>query len=297
MRNDESDRKDSGEPMFPNATEGVARVGVSLGSDIAPTIWVSALSKAYEGTHAVSSLSLEVRPGKILGLVGPNGAGKTTSLRCMAGIIPPTSGAIRIDGYDLLATPIEAKSRLAFVPDTPHLFDYLTVEEHLNFAARIYQVPDWRARAESLLHEFELVEKRRHLPQALSRGMRQKVAICLGFLHDPRAIILDEPLTGLDPLGIRRMKDAILKRARGNGAAVIVSSHQLELIEEICDEVLVIRSGRAVIQGTLASIRERLGAADEQLSLEAIFFRVMSAADATAPSIKVEPNPPAGPVL
>jgi ABC-2 type transport system ATP-binding protein len=187
---------------------------------------------------------------------------------------------VRIAGFDLQKDAIRAKSRLCFVPDTPHLFDYLTVDEHLNFAARIYQVKGWRQRAERLLEEFELIEKRNHLPQALSRGMRQKVAICLGFLHNPSAIILDEPLTGLDPLGIRRMKDAIVKRAKEDGAAVIVSSHQLELVEEICDEVLIIRNGTAVITGTLASIRERLGAADEKLSLEAIFFRVMSAPEA-----------------
>lgn len=270
---------ESNRPVFPDP-----------GANPVPEVVLSVrgLSKSYDGMQAVSGLDIEIGAGSIVGLVGPNGAGKTTAMRCMAGIIPPTEGEISILGRNIAVDPLGAKRQLAFVPDTPHLFDYLTIEEHLNFAARIYQVADWRQRADELLKEFELDDKRRHLPQALSRGMRQKVAICLGFLHRPRAIILDEPLTGLDPLGIRRMKDAITSRARAWGAAVIVSSHQLELVEEICDSIVILQQGKALISGTLASIRERLGAADEQLSLEEIFFRVtLPRAEATSPSAQL----------
>ncbi|MCA8958628.1 MAG: ABC transporter ATP-binding protein, partial [Planctomycetes bacterium] len=163
----------------------------------APQILIEArgLTKRYGTTTAVDSLDLEVAAGTILGLVGPNGAGKTTSMRCLTGIIPATSGVLRVAGRDVESEPLEAKRELAFVPDTPHLFDYLTVEEHLRFCGRIHQLPDIEARIDRLLAEFELLERRHHLPGALSRGMRQKAAICMGFLHDPRAIFLDEPLT------------------------------------------------------------------------------------------------------
>ena len=147
-------------------------------------------------------------PGEILGLVGPNGAGKTTTLRCLAGIISPTSGTIVVDGHDMRGDPIAAKRALAFIPDEPHLFDYLSVEEHLRFIGRLYGVPDIETRLPAMLDELELTDKRRSLPGELSRGMRQKLAIACGLLHDPSALLLDEPLTGLDPAGIRRMRDS-----------------------------------------------------------------------------------------
>ncbi len=238
------------------------------------TIEARGLTKSYEGHLAVDALDLVVRPGRVLGLVGPNGAGKTTSMRCMAGIIPPTSGRVTIAGHDLIDEPLAAKGRLAFVPDTPHLFDYLTVEEHLRFMGRIHQLPEVDERIDALLAEFELADRRRHLPGALSRGMKQKLAITIGFLHDPSAIFLDEPLTGLDPLGIRRMREAIALRAREQAAAVIVSSHQLELVEAICDEILIMKNGRSVVQGSLDDIRAQLDGLPENPRLEDIFFRL-----------------------
>ena len=232
------------------------------------------LEKVYEGHVAVTALDLDVAPGRVLGLVGPNGAGKTTTMRCLAGIIPPTEGRVRIAGHDLESEPIPAKRRLSFVPDTPHLFDYLTVEEHLQFLGRVHQLEDIEERIDRLLGEFELEDRRRHLPQALSRGMQQKVAICLGFLHDPSAIFLDEPLTGLDPRGIRRMKEAIRLRAETQGAAVIVSSHQLELVEAICDEILVLKNGRQIVKGSIQEIHAALDGLPENPRLEDIFFRL-----------------------
>ncbi|MFT7620445.1 MAG: ABC-2 type transport system ATP-binding protein [Planctomycetota bacterium] len=239
-----------------------------------PLIFTTGLTKVYEDVKAVESLVLSVDSGRVLGLVGPNGAGKTTAMRCMAGIIPATEGYIEIAGYDLSAQPLAAKSRLAFVPDTPHLFDYLTVEEHLQFAGRIHQIEDIEPRIHDLLQEFDLLDKKNHLPQALSRGMKQKVAICLGFLHDPVALFLDEPLTGLDPRAIRRMKDAIGQRAEQLGAAVIVSSHQLELVDAICDEIFIIDGGKKVVAGTVEQIRADLVGLPEDPTLEDIFFRL-----------------------
>ncbi len=218
-------------------------------------IEVDQYTKLYGEMVAVQSLSFVVRPGDVLGLVGPNGAGKTTTLRALAGILHPTSGTIRIDGVDLKTHPVEAKAKLAFIPDEPALFDYLTVTEHLQFVARLYGVSDAAPRIPALLEELELTAKAKALPTELSRGMKQKLAIACGLLHRPTALLLDEPLTGLDPVGIRRMKETITARAR-EGTAVILSSHLLHLVEELCTRLLVIRSGQAVAFGTIAEIVE-----------------------------------------
>jgi ABC-2 type transport system ATP-binding protein len=217
-------------------------------------IEVEAFRKAYGDHVAVHALDLTVTPGSVLGLVGPNGAGKTTTLRALAGILRPTSGRIRIAGIDLATDPVAAKARLAFIPDEPQLFDYLTVEEHLHFSARLYGVRDTGTRIPALLDELDLGDKRQALPGELSRGMKQKLAIGCGLLHAPDVLLLDEPLTGLDPVGIRRMKETISARARA-GTAVILSSHLLHLVEELCTHLLVIRRGEAVASGSLADIR------------------------------------------
>ena len=233
------------------------------------------ITKLYDKFTAVDHLSLTVRPGEVLGLVGCNGAGKTTTLRCLAGIIPPTSGTVRLAGHDLAADPIAAKRELAFFSDEPRLFDYLTVEQHLAFVARIYQVADYRERMKPLLEELEIADKAAQLPAELSRGMKQKLAIACGLLHAPSVILFDEPLTGLDPIGIRRMKASILRRAR-EGAAIIISSHLLPLLEEVCSHVLILSGGRAVANGTLDEIvrqfSDPLGAGAPP-DLEEIFFR------------------------
>ncbi|HEY4215621.1 MAG TPA: ABC transporter ATP-binding protein [Gemmatimonadaceae bacterium] len=216
-------------------------------------IAVQSLTKLYGTFTAVRSLSFDVAPGEVLGLVGPNGAGKTTTLRCLAGIIPPSSGGVAVAGHDLQRQPIDAKRALAFIPDEPHLFEYLSVDEHLRFIGRLYGVADVEARIPGLLRELELTDKRMALPGELSRGMRQKLAIACGLLHDPRALILDEPLTGLDPGGMRRMRETITARAAA-GAAVILSSHLLNLVEELCTKLLVMRRGTCAAYGTIEQI-------------------------------------------
>ncbi|HEX6631361.1 MAG TPA: ABC transporter ATP-binding protein [Gemmatimonadaceae bacterium] len=216
-------------------------------------IAVEHLRKTYGSVTAVRDLSFQVPGGEVLGLVGPNGAGKTTTLRAIAGIIRPTSGSVRIAGRSLADEPIEAKRQLAFIPDEPQLFDYLTVEEHLRFVARLYNVADAEARIGPLLAELELDARRTSFPPELSRGMKQKLATACGLLHDPRVLILDEPLTGLDPAAIRRMKGTIVARAHA-GTAVILSSHLLTLVEELCTRVLVLQEGDAVALGTIDEI-------------------------------------------
>lgn len=216
-------------------------------------IEVEQFTKLYGDVVAVQSLSFSIQPTEVLGLVGPNGAGKTTTLRAIAGILHPTSGTIRIAGIDLGDNPVAAKARLSFIPDEPALFDYLTVTEHLHFVARLYGVSDAAPRIPPLLEELELSGKRDALPSELSRGMKQKLAIACGLLHKPAALLLDEPLTGLDPVGIRRMKETIVARAR-DGAAVILSSHLLHLVEELCTKLLVIRKGEMAAFGTIDEI-------------------------------------------
>ena len=239
-------------------------------------IEVANLTKLYGKLVAVDALSFRVSPGEVLGLVGPNGAGKTTTLRSLVGIVRPTGGTITIGGHDLQRDPVAAKRLLAFMPDEPHLFDYLTVEEHLRFTARLYHVPDVERRLPALLGELELAEKAGALPAELSRGMRQKLVIACGLLHDPQVLLFDEPLTGLDPAGIRRMKQTIVERARA-GAAVLLSSHLLHLVEEICHRVLILDKGRMVAIGTIDEI---LAGRPELVgkSLEDIFLALTGAA-------------------
>ena len=242
---------------------------------------VEKLTKLYGETVAVRDLSFSVGSGQVLGLVGPNGAGKTSTLRCLCGIIPPTRGSVRICGHDLANDPIAAKRELAFFTDEPRLFDYLTVEQHLAFTARLYNVQDYDTLARELLDELELTPKRKSLPGELSRGMKQKLVIACGFLHSPKVIFFDEPLTGLDPLGIRRMKDSILRRACA-GAAIIISSHLLHLVEEICSHLLILKNGQSVVHGTLDEVTTRFAGQDK--NLEEIFFRATSSEPPALPS-------------
>jgi ABC-2 type transport system ATP-binding protein len=235
-------------------------------------IEVSGLGKQYGNFVAVRDLSFTAQPGEVLGLVGPNGAGKTTTLRCIAGIIPPSTGRVNIAGHDLLTDPIGAKRALAFFPDEPRLFDYLTVRQHLAFVARIYGVDGHEALAEPLLEEFEMTDKAGQLPGELSRGMKQKLAIACGLLHSPQVMFFDEPLTGLDPLGIRRMKNSILQRARA-GATIVLSSHLLHLLEEVCSHVLILKQGAKIAGGTLAEVSARFSNGEAGVSLEEIFIR------------------------
>ncbi|HEX3527333.1 MAG TPA: ABC transporter ATP-binding protein [Thermoanaerobaculia bacterium] len=235
-------------------------------------IRIENLVKVYDSTPAVDDLSLTVGSGEILGLVGPNGAGKTTTLRCLAGILPPTSGRIEIAGYDLKTAPEEARRRLAFVSDEPRLFENLTVMDHLRVVGRIYKVEGMEARSGELLARFELSDRRDAFPSELSRGMKQKLMIAAALLHQPQALILDEPLTGLDPGAMRRMKRTIAEQAAAD-TSVIVSSHLLHLVQEICGRIAILRTGRKVAEGTLAEIRASLPDLDADADLEEVFLR------------------------
>jgi ABC-2 type transport system ATP-binding protein len=244
-----------------------------------PMIAVDGLTKMYGSLKAVDGLSFTVGRGEVVGLIGPNGAGKTTTLKCMVGIQAPSAGSVRIDGHDIVTDSIEAKRRLAFMPDEPQLFEYLTVREHLSLVARLYRVTAFEDRVAGLLEELELAGKETSLPGELSRGMKQKLVIACGLLHDPPVLLFDEPLTGLDPLGIRRMKQTIVARARA-GAAVVVSSHLLHLVEEICTRILIIHKGLKIADGSLDELAARADLSAAGSDLEQIFLRATGHADA-----------------
>ena len=228
--------------------------------------------KAYHETVAVAGLSFEVRPGEVLGLLGPNGAGKTTTMRAIAGIIPPTRGILRVAGHDVVKDPVAAKSRTAYVPDDPKLFDTLTIWEHLEFVASAYRLGDWQADAVALMNRFELTPKRDTVAQDLSRGMRQKVALCMAYLHHPKAILLDEPMTGLDPRGIRTLKESVVEQSR-MGTALLISSHLLALVEDLCTHLLILHHGRSLFFGKVSDARAAFSMVDADASLEEVFFR------------------------
>src|SRR5262245_23922755 len=239
----------------------------------AVSIVVEDYHKNYGDVVAVAGISFAVAPGEILGLLGPNGAGKTTTLRALAGILAPTRGRLLLDGHDVVRDPVRAKMALAYVPDDPQLFDRLTVWEHFRFTAATYRMTDWRDRAEMLLTRLELAEKRDAPAADLSRGMRQKLAVGCGWLHDPRAVLLDEPFTGPDPRGIRTMKDLIREQA-ASGAALIVSSHLLTLFEALITTVLILHRGRVVRHARLDELRQELAAEGRRETLEEMFFRL-----------------------
>lgn len=231
-------------------------------------IQVHDLHKLYDSTLAVAGVSFSLKPGDICGLVGPNGAGKTTTMRSLAGLIAPTSGELLVDGLCVTRNAMEVRKRLAYVPDDPPLFDDLTVGQHLDLIAGLYDVHDHQAKSNQLMERFALNPKVNALSSSLSRGMRQKLAICCSYLYDPKVLLLDEPLTGLDPPGIRGLLESIRERA-ANGCTIILSSHLLAMIENVCTHVLVMQAGQVEFFGTTERLRQRH---PETITLEDAYF-------------------------
>jgi ABC-2 type transport system ATP-binding protein len=213
-----------------------------------------------------------VRPGEIVGLVGPNGAGKTTALRCCAGILRPTSGRVVVAGHELLKHERAAKAAMAFVPELPSLYPLLSVEEQIEFIARAYGplLPDFVERRAELLLRFDLRPQRRQLCGQLSKGMRQKTAIAAAFLHRAQVVLLDEPLIGVDPVGMRQLK-ALLLEARAAGLAILISTHLLDTAERLCDRIVVMHRGGVRAEGTLGELRAALDR-DHTTTLEELFM-------------------------
>jgi len=235
-------------------------------------IEITHLQKLYDDTLAVKDVSVSIPPGVVCGLVGPNGAGKTTTLRCLAGLLRPTSGEIRVLGFCPIVDNLELKRNVAYVPDDPPLFDDLSVGQHLDFLAGLYQIADHRPLAFELLERFDLMEKYDASVTSLSRGMRQKLAIACAYLIAPPVLLLDEPLTGLDPPGIRTLLDSIRDYAR-QGNTVLISSHLLAMIGDVCDQVWMMHQGSVRYHGSTAGLRTTFPQAE---SLEQAFFAAMT---------------------
>lgn len=233
---------------------------------------VISLVKDYGTFRATDGVSFTVNSGEIVGLLGPNGAGKTTVLRCIAGILRPTSGSVRINGYDILTQQAEAKARMAYVPEVPALYELLTVREHLRFVAMCYDHLDLFERdADRLLLKYNLLEKQDAFVATLSKGMKQKLAIACAFIHDANVLLLDEPLIGIDPRGAHEFKQELLQ-ARDSGCAILISTHLLDTAERFCDRVVILARGKNVAEGTVQSLRQQANL--EGASLEEVFLRL-----------------------
>jgi len=229
------------------------------------------VTRRYGDFTAVDAVSLEVRPGEIVGFLGPNGAGKTTTLRVAAGLLTPHAGTVEIAGHDLARAPRLAKGGLGFVPDRAFLYDRLTGREFLEFVAALYGVAAGMAhqRAESLIERLPLGEAIDDAIETYSQGMRQKLSVIAACLHDPPLLLLDEPLNGLDPFAARALKDLLRDRA-ARGGGVLVSTHLLDVVERMCDRVVILRRGRVVAEGALEALRG--GRADA--TLEDVFLEL-----------------------
>ena len=230
------------------------------------------LTKRFKQVLAVDDLSLKVRPGEIYGFLGPNGAGKTTTIKIIAGTLRPTSGRVIIDGQDLAENPIEAKREVGFIPDRPFLYEKLTGLEFLQFMAGLYGVNSqtFRSRSESLLELFELTEWRQELVESYSHGMKQRLIMSASLIHQPKVLVVDEPMVGLDPRGARLVSN-IFRQLRKNGASIFVSTHTLSLAAEICDRIGIILKGRLLAEGTVEELQAMAGSSRQ---LEDTFLRL-----------------------
>src|SRR4051812_37482013 len=236
-------------------------------------IAVETLVKKYGPFTAVDGVSLSVEPGEIHGFLGPNGAGKTTTIRIIAGLLKPTSGRITINGHDLAREPEAAKSSLGFIPDRPFLYEKLTAREFLRFHGGLYGMADAAVeeRATEMLDLFELGRWQGELVESFSHGMKQRLVMCAAFLHRPRAVLVDEPMVGLDPRGARLIKD-IFRHMSAKGVAILMSTHTLEVAQEMCDRISIILKGKIIARGTVDDLRQLAGGPDEHLT--AVFLRL-----------------------
>jgi len=230
-------------------------------------IAVENLVKRFGKFTAVDGVSINVEPGQIHGFLGPNGAGKTTSIRMIAGLLKPDSGRILVNGHDLAREPEAAKAALGFIPDRPFIYDKLTAGEFLRFHGGLYGMDgdDTDARIAEMLEVFELARWQHELVESFSHGMKQRLVMSAAFLHRPKAVLVDEPMVGLDPRGARLIKD-IFRRMASRGVAILMSTHTLEVAQEMCDLISIILKGRIIAHGTVADVRAMAGTPDEELT-------------------------------
>lgn len=243
-------------------------------ADAAPALQASALSMRFGTNLAVDDLTLTVVQGELYALLGPNGAGKTTTLRMATGLLRPDRGDTTVMGYSMASEPTEAKSRLAFLPDEPLLYGKLRPGEYLEFIAGLWHVAPELAvqRAEKLLKLLDLWDQRFDFTETFSRGMKQKLGLAGGLIHEPDVLILDEPLTGLDAGAARAVKDLLLDYVH-QGRTVILTTHIMEIAEQMAERIGIISSGKLVAEGTLDELRQSAQA--EAGTLESVFLELV----------------------
>lgn len=234
-----------------------------------PMLSVQKLSKKFGKHIAVDQLTFMLRRGEVVGLLGPNGAGKSTLIKCIVGLLRPTSGEIRINGH--IRGSRSARQTSAYVPEIPQLYGMLSVWQHLQFITSAYEVEHWEEKAESLLKMFEIWDKKDEFVKTLSKGMRQKLSLCCGVVSNAQMLFLDEPMVGLDPKAIKNLKD-LIQQLKDEGKTLFISTHLLDPIETICNRVIVLKKGKIIAEGSLEDLRQQLG--EEHASLEEVFLEV-----------------------
>jgi ABC-2 type transport system ATP-binding protein len=231
------------------------------------------LSKLYGPLRAVHQLNLTVKEGEIFGFIGPNGAGKTTTIRMMGGVILPTEGEIHIDGISMATDPVEAKKRIGFIPDRPFLYEKLTGIEFLKFTADLFHVEKslFEKKSAAILKMFALLDRADELIESYSHGMKQRLIIGAAILHEPRVIVVDEPMVGLDPAGIKLVKD-LFRRLASSGTTLFLSTHSLEVAEDLCHRIGILHRGSLIATGSLGELRQL--ACVQESDLEAVFLKL-----------------------
>lgn len=234
------------------------------------------LIKSYDERKAVDDLSLEIKPGEIFGFIGHNGAGKTTTIKSVVGLLPIQSGEIYIDGISIKKDPMACKKIMAYIPDNPDLYDFLSGIKYLNFIADIYGI-DSTVREEKIRKYadiFEITDDLASPISSYSHGMKQKLAIISAFIHDPKLIVLDEPFVGLDPKASHRLKE-MMRSHCDKGGAIFFSTHVLEVAEKLCDHIAIIKNGKLIKVGTIEEVTQ-------DASLEEVFLELEGEKDAVA---------------
>jgi len=231
---------------------------------------VEGLVKKYNKQNAVNNITFSLDGGEVVGLLGPNGAGKSTTMKCIVGLLRKTAGEINIGGHDHLS--VEAKKLFSYIPETPHVYDLLTVKEHLQFIAQAYSVKNWQEKAMELMAIYELDDKQDKLGRDLSKGMRQKVSICCALLPDPQLLFFDEPMIGLDPKAIKNTK-RIFNELKTKGKTILVSTHLIDSVETIADRIMIMKDGNIIGNDTLTNLKSTFNQ-DYDSSLEDLFLEL-----------------------
>lgn len=234
-------------------------------------IEIKNITKKYGRITAVDRLNLSIPQGEIFGFIGPNGAGKTTTISMMAGLLAPTSGTVTVCGIDMLKSPEKAKQKIGYIPDRPYIYEKLTAMEFLKFTADLFNMPQhsFEQEAELQLNRFSLLDWADELIESFSHGMKQRLIMCAALLHEPELVVVDEPMVGLDPSGIRMVKKLLRDLAAG-GTTVFMSTHTLQIAQDICDRIGVIHRGKLIAEGTVDELKEQANA--DRVDLEQVFM-------------------------